>query len=47
MAIMRLQTKGKGYVPFTVTAAGQMCIRSILCTWAGLSAQIGTLEVSR
>ena len=45
--IMCLQTKGWGHVPFTVTAAGQVYKRSSLCTWAGLSAQIGTSEVSR
>ena len=45
--IMCLQTKGGGHVPFTVTAAGQVYKRSSLCTWAGLSAQIGTSEVSR
>ena len=36
-----------GHVPFTVTAAGQVSKRSSLCTWAGLSAQIGTSEVPR
>ena len=45
--IMSLQTKGEGHVPFTVTAAGQVYKRSSLCTWAGLSAQLGTSEVSR
>ena len=45
--IMCLQTKGGGHVPFTVTAAGQVYKRSRLCTRAGLSAQIGTSEVSR
>ena len=45
--IMCLQTKGGGHVPFTVTAAGQVYKRSSLCTWAGLSAQLGTSEVSR
>ena len=45
--IMGLQTKGGGHVPFTVTAAGQVYKRSSLCTWAGLSAQLGTSEVSR
>ena len=45
--IMYLQTKGGGHVPFTVTAADQVYKRSSLCTCAGLSAQIGTPEVSR
>ena len=45
--IMCLQTKGGGHVPFTVSAAGQAYKWSSLCTWAGLSAQIGTSEMSR
>ena len=42
-----LHTKGGEYVPFTFNAAGQVYKRSRLCTRAGLSAQIGTSEVSR
>ena len=45
--IVCLQTKGGGHVPFTDTAAGQVYKPSSLCSWAGLSAQVGTSEASR
>ena len=46
--IMCLQTKGGGHVPFTVTAAGQVYKQTVEFVYlGGLSAQIGTSEVSR